>query len=616
MPKGITYSYSARLIVFPVLAFLVASVVRVDFGRSVPRHGCFSLATARCAEEYNPATYFVDATGGKDSNPGTSESEAWLSLVNVNKKRFRGGDRILFKRGELWQGQLIIQWSGTAEHPIMYGNYGNGKRPVLTGLGDVSGWDVAGTWSQGGSSWFTFLKPNASHLYRLFVDGKEKQRAKSKNSMDKTYCWYWDKGLLYIYSQTNPAETFSSMEYSGATGNGTVCAYDTDYITIQGLDIRGATNAVFLSNCDHWVIENSCVGMYSGEMGIKVYPSKKGSSDYVTIRRCLIDSGKRFFNNWYNEDPCEGVILQHASYWKIHENLIKDWCHAGVGLSGAEGPVTKNEVYNNYITCEDVDYGRPLGCGGGGVNCADNKFYNNYIYNCGARLQIGGERTVFCYNIIDTIVNDRTPYFKDRAQGLMISTYESTICSNNIYCNNVIYNCDEAGIFVRAYGKGERYKIEGNLVANNIVMNCGRDSGSEQKGLALVVKGENIGNNTFKNNCIFNVGSGERTIFYRSQGVISVKAFNMASGKAPDAISSNIAGDPRFANPPKKDFTLLLGSPCRDTGITLDLPEAKNFFHVPPDIRTDIGAFETDVPSLGPRMLMKTAPAFGLGLEQ
>jgi hypothetical protein len=434
--------------------------------------------------------------------------------------------------------------------------------------------------------------------------------------MDSTYCWYWDNGLLYIYSKTNPAETFSSMDYSGATGNGTVCSYDTDYITIQRLDVRGATNAVLLSNCDHWVIEESALGMYSGEMGIKAYPSKKGSSDYVTVRKCIIDSGKRFANNWYNEDPCEGIILQHGNYWKINDNLIKNWCHAGVGLSGAEGPVTNNEVYNNYISSEDVDYGRGLGCGGGGANCAHNKFYNNYIFNCGARLQIGGEYTEFCYNIIDTIVNDRTPYFKDRAQGLMISTYESTICRNNIYCNNVIYNCDEAGIFVRAYGVGDQFKIEGNQIANNIVVNCGRDSGSEQKGLALVVKGENIGKNVYKNNCVFNAGGREGTIFYRAQGVISVKALNMVGDKGEDAISANIAGDPKFAKPAGKNFTLLAGSPCRGGGTPVELPEASFVSVLHGGIKPDIGAFQKEAPSLGPQMLMKTAPEHGIGSEK
>jgi len=46
------------------------------------------------------ATYYVDATNGRDPNNGTSELTPWKTIAKVNASRFQPGDQILIKRGE------------------------------------------------------------------------------------------------------------------------------------------------------------------------------------------------------------------------------------------------------------------------------------------------------------------------------------------------------------------------------------------------------------------------------------------------------------------------------------------------------------------------------------
>jgi len=52
------------------------------------------------------ATYYVDATHGKDSNNGPSPSTPWKTIAKVNVSSFKPGDQILFKRGEVWREQF------------------------------------------------------------------------------------------------------------------------------------------------------------------------------------------------------------------------------------------------------------------------------------------------------------------------------------------------------------------------------------------------------------------------------------------------------------------------------------------------------------------------------
>jgi hypothetical protein len=98
----------------------------------------FLLAPLGCA-----ATYYVDATGGRDANSGISEATAWKSIGRVNGSNFQP-----FKRGEIWREQLTIPSSGASSNPITFGAYGTGAKPKLLGSAsknESSDWNQTGT---------------------------------------------------------------------------------------------------------------------------------------------------------------------------------------------------------------------------------------------------------------------------------------------------------------------------------------------------------------------------------------------------------------------------------------------------------------------------------------
>ncbi|XID93959.1 discoidin domain-containing protein [Paenibacillaceae bacterium WGS1546] len=85
------------------------------------------------------ATYYV-APEGDDGNNGTSPSTPWKTLDKVNTVgNFNNGDRILFKRGGVWTGQLHPKGSGTAAAPNIIDAYGTGNLPVINGAGVSNG---------------------------------------------------------------------------------------------------------------------------------------------------------------------------------------------------------------------------------------------------------------------------------------------------------------------------------------------------------------------------------------------------------------------------------------------------------------------------------------------
>lgn len=98
-------------------------------------------------------TFFVDAAAGADDRDGLSAGAAWQSLARVNRADLRPGDRVLFKRGGAWRGQLTPK-SGEADAPVTYGAYGEGPRPRLLGslaMNRPEDWR-----DEGGNVWSTF----------------------------------------------------------------------------------------------------------------------------------------------------------------------------------------------------------------------------------------------------------------------------------------------------------------------------------------------------------------------------------------------------------------------------------------------------------------------------
>jgi hypothetical protein len=89
-------------------------------------------------------TYYV-SSGGSDSNNGTSQATAWKTLNKVNSVTFSAGDHILFRDGDTFYGSITIKQSGTSTNPIVFGNYGSGAKPVISGFTNVSLWTNLGS---------------------------------------------------------------------------------------------------------------------------------------------------------------------------------------------------------------------------------------------------------------------------------------------------------------------------------------------------------------------------------------------------------------------------------------------------------------------------------------
>jgi len=90
---------------------------------------------------FSQTTYYVK-NGGSDAAAGTSDATAWETITKVNsiQSSLVPGDNILFKRGDTFIGTITANKSGTLSDRIIYGAYGEGADPIITGFTNITEW--------------------------------------------------------------------------------------------------------------------------------------------------------------------------------------------------------------------------------------------------------------------------------------------------------------------------------------------------------------------------------------------------------------------------------------------------------------------------------------------
>jgi hypothetical protein len=84
------------------------------------------------------STYYFSNSTGNDSNVG-SEASPFQTISKLNSLVLVAGDKILFKKGDTFIGQIVVSYSGTSGFPIVYDSYGLGDLPLLTASNGSNG---------------------------------------------------------------------------------------------------------------------------------------------------------------------------------------------------------------------------------------------------------------------------------------------------------------------------------------------------------------------------------------------------------------------------------------------------------------------------------------------
>lgn len=332
-------------------------------------------------------TYYLSAKGD-DKNDGLSPYRSIRTLERLNAMHLKAGDAVLFRRGDLWRGQLQTCPG------VSYSAYGKGRKPRLYGspcnAAKVGEWlptetpnvymyskelakDVGTLVFNGGEGCAVkVMKYRLDDGTTLHIDTHEPFSGYRDLKRDlEFYHDYKDTHLLYICStKGNPAKRFSEIELL-VKGN---CIQARDSVTIDNLCIKycgahgigsGTTKSLVVTNCELGWIGGSIQGealfgrrhptRYGN--GIEVY----GGCQNYRVENCYIyqvyDAG---VTHQFSTGGTDSVCMHNVVY---SDNLIEDCTYAieyflGPATNGAKREMSGITIRGNLLRRAGNGWGR------------------------------------------------------------------------------------------------------------------------------------------------------------------------------------------------------------------------------------------------------------------
>jgi hypothetical protein len=521
-------------------------------------------------------TYYVDAAAGLDTNSGISPSTAWKSVAKVNASTFQPGDQILFATGGIWRETLTAPSSGTAGNPIVFGQYGTGSKPVITGADIISNFTaISAAYSKGLATQpnnVTYTKNSARTRLTFHHVGS------AVGFME----WDWSNGTLYINVGENPAN--GTMEASQR--DTAIFIYGKSYLVLQSLRAEMGNNyaSIFTwnnSQATTGITIQDCEAWYGAHQGVFVGNANATyKTTAITVQRCLAA-----YNGWSGIDIGTGTNQVIVRNNVAHHNTADQTAiyHAGIHVWGNQVDlsnltITGNESYSNYNNSGNlwglgngfhIDEVAPGGTVLVAYNYAHDNHDNGILVEHSAGVQVN-------YNI-----------FKGNGQYGVLIFRSAT--GNKVYNNTAVQNNIGIGIV----GNGSTAEMINNQVKNNISV------GNTGNQLAAVYGGENDGTmgsgNVYSNNCF---GNEVTAMINWGSGVFisSYLAWETAYGKT----TNSVKADPQFVD--LIGFLLKASSPCLNAGADVGLTTDYSGASVPSGTGISVGALQSkriSAPGLG-----------------
>lgn len=485
--------------------------------------------------------YYVDSKNGSDGNSGTSEYSAWKSLSKVNSTTFSEGDRIFFKAGCDWVGQLYPKGSGSSSNPIVLDMYGYGSKPIIAANGmknnalyfrnqeywEVNNLEITNTASAHGD-------------YRgITIEGRD------YGTINHVYI-----KNCYIHNVTGEVRWIGG---SGTNGDGFYYGTGFDASKRTGgiifeisstasTPVKTNFNDVLVQDC---VIQDCSFGgiiikQLDGDVGWAI---RRSATDTNWVPHTNVTVKGNYLSQKNTDLGCNTIYLCDIQSAVIEDNL----CYYA-GTSAIELYYADDVIIQNNET-----YGTVKKAGGADFNGIDPDkattniiIQNNYVHDNGDGIllcQIGfGGNCVVRYNIVQN--NSR----------YSLNLHSSSGSTAAIY-NNVIYS-DGSGSYLAGSSGGSTYlNSRGSYILRNNIFY------SETSGPVI-----NTGSLTsFNHNCYYGITAPSDTHAVTDDPLFADPGTGGAGGSEP--INSSLVG-----------YKLRENSPCINSGTSISNNGGEDFF--------------------------------------
>lgn len=471
------------------------------------------------------ATNYYVASNGNDANNGTSTSSPWKSLNKVNSSfsTLNPGDNILFNRGDVFYGSLIVNKSGTAGSPITIGAYGTGNKPVITGLSTITSWS-----NLGGNIWETTNAISGlAYTNLVLINGINTPMGRTPNT--GTLYHYQSHGGTPLYNGNSPfsitsSDLTGSPNWTGAELATYVTTYGLNRVpvtsqngsTLNWIDptnlqegFEAGVSEFFIQN-DPRTLDQVNEWYYNPSTHkIRIYNTVSPSNVQISTIDTLASIGASSYSILYGNGD-DYVIFSNLSFQGSNRMslLIRNSKYVSVqncdfnfaGMDAINGPYWGNST---GVKIENCTFNNTNNTAIGLVEAFDHGQVNsNIFHNTGALIGMGAPAGSFSYtglySAIHTLgIGTQIKYNSVDSTGYTGITMrgDSSVCQNNFVSNALTFLHDGGGIYTWNNPGGLNPHV-GMKIINNIVLNVQNDVGiyTDDNSNGIEVAGNTVAN--------------------------------------------------------------------------------------------------------------------------
>ncbi len=421
-------------------------------------------------------TYYIAANGDDSTHSGLSPDSPWKTIAQVNRTALQPGDSVLFRRGDVFEGELLPSQSGTAGASITYSSYGQGPRPLIRGSRVLTGW----TQFQG-NIWVTDHVTTLSALNNFFIAGVSQQIGRYPNANAA------NQGYLRIQSGnennvlTDP--TLAGQDWTGATAvirvnlfllnkpvieshSGTTLTLAApalgNYKVVAGYGYFIQNHLATLDQPGEWFYDKAAQKLYlysttdpdefSTEAPVYSTGFSASGKSYLSVQQLAFSQSNDY---GVRVDSTAGLLtsnirIQHCSFENSHNAV---WVNRASAVVVSDNDVVNTNNNALFITASDYECNRnqirrtALRAGMGEPN--------NNQYNA---INLVGRNAIAAHNRIDSV-----GYSGIRFEGTNL------IVKNNWVSHFALVKCDVGGIYSFRGFAPPTYGYGNNQVIGNIV---------------------------------------------------------------------------------------------------------------------------------------------------
>lgn len=410
------------------------------------------------------AEYYVSAAGN-DAHAGTSLSRPWQTIAKINGRIFAAGDRIFFRGGDTFSGNLVFDnESGARTKPIVIRSYGTGRAVIRAGTGNgiyiynkagfrIENLDLRGAWNAGTQS------GNTGRGIYVYTDtpGNVKRAFLRVNNVDVS--GFRNGGVVVgAWPTDNGASGYEDVRITN------VQSYDNGS---SGIDVWGRAN----SSATHWAHKNVYVGncrAYNNK-GVQNTGSNSGSgiilsdTDGGTVEGCVsYNNGE--LNNHGGGGPV-GIWAWNANnitlqFNESYNNKTQTLDGGGFDLDGG---VTNSVMQYNY-SHDNMGSGFFLAQFSGARTFSNNVVRYNISQNDGRK---GGYSALHVWNgnganaPRDCEIYNNTVYITPSGNGSPRAVWVENSTRNMHFRNNLLVTAGGVPL-IHAHGGQNGLLFQGN----------------------------------------------------------------------------------------------------------------------------------------------------------